>query len=141
MMTEYEIADLAASNTSHLIGLGSMIQTQIASMADGIQQFMTILFGYLAASYFVGASLDKRQVWILSTLYVLWQLWVIIAVVARGIFLALVQNRFMELGGNGSVLGSVPDVLRSSAALLLCAALLASLYFMWSVRHPAAEEA
>ena len=36
-MTEYEIADLAASNTAHLIGLGSMIQVQIGSMTDAIQ--------------------------------------------------------------------------------------------------------
>lgn len=138
-MTEYEIADLAASNTGHLIGLGSMIQVQIGSMTDAIQQFMTVLFSYIAAAYLAGAKMGKRQVWILTSLYVLWQIWMIAAVVSRGIFLSLVQERFIELGGTASVLQDVPVVLRSTSAVLLISALLASLYFMWSVRHPEKE--
>jgi hypothetical protein len=139
-MTEYEIADLAASKIANLIGLGSMIQVQVASIAEAIQQFMTILFGYLAAAYFVGAKLDRRQAWILTSLYILWQLWTISSLATRGVFLGLVQERFVELlGATTTVLGQAPLYLRTGVLFLAVAALLASLYFMWSVRHPQRE--
>ena len=47
-MTEYEIADLAASKAFELQGGVSLFQTQITMIADGIQQYMSILFGYIA---------------------------------------------------------------------------------------------
>ncbi len=135
-MTEYEIADLAASKVFQLQGLASMLQVQIASIGEGIQQFMTILFAYMAAAYFVGAKLDRTQAWIFTTLYILWQAWTIAATMARGVFMALIEARFVELQGSGTALESVPVVLRMSASTLLIAALLASLYFMWTIRHP-----
>ena len=138
-MTEYEIADLAASKVFQLQGLGSMLQVQIGSISDGIQQFMTILFSYMAAAYFVGAKLEKRQVWIFTALYVLWQVWTIAAVVSRGIVLGLIQGRFVEVQGSGTPVDAVPIVLRTMSTTLLVGALLASLYFMWSVRRPKTE--
>jgi hypothetical protein len=91
-MTEYEIADLAASNFSNLIEMVSVIQVQAISITDGILQFMTILFSYIAAAYFVGASLNRGQAWILTSLYLFWQLWTIGVTLARGAMLTALHS-------------------------------------------------
>jgi hypothetical protein len=53
-------------------------------MTDIIQQYMAILFGYIVAAYFIGASLTGRQAWILTTLYAMWQIWMIGVIAGRG---------------------------------------------------------
>jgi len=53
-MTEYEIADLALSKAMQLQGAVSLMQVQMGTMGDGIQLFMSVLFGFLAAAYFIG---------------------------------------------------------------------------------------
>jgi hypothetical protein len=60
-MTEYEIADLAISNQAYIIDMAASFQEQIASRDALTQQFMTVLFAYLAAAYFIGATLSRRQ--------------------------------------------------------------------------------
>jgi hypothetical protein len=130
-MTEYEIADLGVSMTS-------MVQAQLASIGDLIQQFMTVLFGYIAAAYFVGANMRKRQVWIFTSLYTVFQAWAIIGIVYRGVLYGLMQEKLYELRGIGEV-GEMSFLLRVTVAGLLVAALLASLYFMRNVRQPKPE--
>ena len=56
-MTEYEIADLAVSKAMQLQGAVSQVQVQMGMIGDGIQLFMAVLFGFLAAAYFIGARL------------------------------------------------------------------------------------
>jgi len=135
-MTEYEIADLAASNFSNLIEMVSVIQVQAISITDGILQFMTILFSYIAAAYFVGASLNRQQAWILTSLYLFWQLWTIGVTLARGAMLTALQLEFVKELQRGGEIINVTYALRSTAIVLMLAALAASLYFMWSLRQP-----
>jgi hypothetical protein len=71
-MTEYEIADLAASSVFELQGQVSLFQTAVSMISDIVQQYMGILFGYIVAAYFIGASLGRRQVWVFTSLYVMW---------------------------------------------------------------------
>ena len=73
-MTEYEIADLAFSQQFEIQGLGDGMMTMLALIADAITQYMSVLFGYIATAYFVGAKLTRTQLWIFSVLYVFWQL-------------------------------------------------------------------
>ena len=61
-MTEYEIADLAASKAFQLQGVVSLFQTAVTMTTDIIQQYMSILFAYIIAAYFIGANLGRRQV-------------------------------------------------------------------------------
>jgi hypothetical protein len=139
-MTEYEIADLAASKATQLQGLVSLIQVQLASLTEGVQQFMTILFAYLAAAHFVGARMDRIQVWLFTVLYVFWQAWTITSTATRGVVLGELQQRFYQVAEvERQSLGSMPEILRTSVAALLIAALLASLFFMWRVRHTKPE--
>lgn len=135
-MTEYEIADLAAAGASNAIGLTALIQNAIGSFGEAIQQFMTILFAYLAAAYLVGSKLETRQAWIFNTLYVFWQLWTISAVATRGAIVLMLRDRLLALVEINWKLAHTPDVLVVTSVVLLSAALAASLYFMWSVRNP-----
>jgi hypothetical protein len=138
-MTEYEIADLAASKVFELQGGVSLLQAQTAMIADGVQQYMSILFGYIAAAYFIGANLGGRQAWVFTTLYVMWQVWMISAIGARSFLLRLIVEDIQETTDISAALTYVPSALSLAVLSLLVAALFASLYFMWSVRHPKTE--
>ena len=67
-MTEYEIADLAAFKAFELQGMLSLLQVQMGTNGDGIQVFISILFGFPAAAYFIGAGLKRRQILVFSAL-------------------------------------------------------------------------
>jgi len=139
-MTEYEIADLALSKAMQLQGAVSQVQVQQGTIGDGIQLFMAVLFGFLAAAYFIGADLERRQALIFSGLYILWQIWTLAAISARGFLMLELTENVAELRGSSGVLdANLPQFLIVSLMLILPAALYASLYFMWSVRHPRRE--
>jgi hypothetical protein len=138
-MTEYEIADLAASSASKLQGAVSLLQAALTMMTDIIQQYMAILFGYIVAAYFIGASLTRRQASILTTLYAMWQIWMIGVIAGRGYLARLIMERIQDLQGASSAAAGVPLVLTTVSIILLIGALFASLYFMWCVRHPRTE--
>ena len=60
-MTEYEIADLAISRGLEIHALTANYQAMIDSRGVLTQQFMTVLFAYLAAAYFIGATLSRKH--------------------------------------------------------------------------------
>jgi hypothetical protein len=134
-MTEYEIADLAVSTQELFIQQWQLGQGIGERVYDSIQQFGNLLFGYLMVAYFVGAKLTKVQLAILNVLYLIWQF---------RLFLSL-----RILSGNGNILlgemriispeltPDYPSIL--SLYALLTGLILASLYFMWSIRHPKTE--
>jgi len=138
-MTEYEIADLAASRAFEIQGGVSLFQTAVTMLTDLIQQYVNILFAYIIAAYFIGANLGRRQLWVLTSLYVLFQTWMIAAIAGRSYFMGLILENLQELQGSSSALVALPAVLRVTSIALLVAALFASLYFMWSTRHPKTE--
>ena len=139
-MTEYEIADLAASKIMQTQGVFSIIQTQLSFYHDGIELFMTILFAFLAAAYFVGARMDKVQMWIFTVLYTVWQVWTIGSTTVRGAVAGLAFDRLFELAdADRPAIAASSEYLRGSMTFLLIMALLASLYFMWHVRRQKAE--
>jgi hypothetical protein len=142
-MTEYEIADLAISNQAYIIDMAASFQEQIASRDALTQQFMTVLFAYLAAAYFIGATLSRKQAWIFSVLYFVWQAWTIIMHSVRGVGVRITMEKLKELvdfGAQGTALSDImPQIISITQFTLLTAALAASLYFMWDVRHKKTE--
>ena len=144
-MTEYEIADLAFSQQFEIQGLGDGMMTMLALIAEAITQYMSVLFGYIATAYFVGAKLTRTQLWIFSVLYVFWQLLTISMIGFRSGSAALIASRIQDLllrtdaTQHSEFMSSSPAWIGSSLVTLLLLALLASLYFMWSVRRPASE--
>jgi len=139
-MTEYEIADLAASKAMQLQGGASLIQVQMGTVGDGIQLFMSVLFGFLAAAYFIGAQLERRQALIFSALYLMWQIWTLAAIASRSFMMLQLTASFGELsGGQAEFIANIPLTLVVTLMTILPGALFASLFFMWSVRHPKKE--
>jgi hypothetical protein len=138
-MTEYEIADLAISNQAYIIDMAASFQEQIASRDALTQQFMTVLFAYLAAAHFIGATLNRKQAWIFSILYFVWQAWTITLHSVRDLSVRITFDALLELADfrtQGSGLPDfMPQVISITQFTLLVAALAASLYFMWDVRH------
>lgn len=57
-MTEYEIIDA--------------IVTLRSEVAQHSMNFVSVMFGYIIAAYFVGAKLSKFQVSVITVLYLLW---------------------------------------------------------------------
>jgi hypothetical protein len=138
-MTEYEIADLAASKVFEIQGGISLFHTATSMLTDIVLQYMNILFAYIIAAYFIGANLGRRQVWILTTLYVLFQTWMIVTFAARGHMVLKVGEALQELLGPSEVSMVLATALTITSVALLVAALFASLYFMWTVRDPKTE--
>ena len=138
-MTEYEIADLAASKAFEFQGMISLFQTAISMMTDIVLQYMNILFAYMIAAYFIGPNLGRRQVWVLTTLYVLFQTWLIVIIIGRGYLVRKIGEALQELLGPSEVSMVLPMALTMTSVALLVAVLFASLYFMWSIRHPKTE--
>jgi hypothetical protein len=134
-MTEYEIADLAVSTQAIFFQQWEVAQGLGERVFDLMQQFGNLLFGYLIVAYFVGVKLTKVQLAILNVLYLIWQLriFLILSIVGgnAGILLGEMREISPELTPTG------PSLL-PSIALLSCL-ILASLYFMWSIRHPKKE--
>ena len=139
-MTEYEIADLAASKAFELQGALSLFQVQVAAFSDAIQLFMYTLFAFLVAAYFVGAGLNRRQVWIFTGIYTLWQIWTLSIVAGREFLLIKISEDLAKLFDSPPpLLDKLPWVIGTTSLFLLTTTLIASIYFMWSVRHAKTE--
>jgi hypothetical protein len=99
----------------------------VASRDALTQQFMTVLFAYLAAAYFIGATLSRRQASIFSVLYFVWQAWTIIMHSVRGVGVRITLEELKELAdfaAEGTVMLKVmPTVVPIAQFTLLTAAL------------------
>jgi hypothetical protein len=138
-MTEYEIADLALSTQEGLRQHVGLVQEQASLAISSLSVYFSLIFGYLLAAYFVGANLTRAQSVILTLLYL------------SSIFLNRSGFLSIQLGGKNLNMGLMelnpdarPVFLLSDAGIVFTMAvstalIVASLYFMWSVRHPKTE--
>ena len=112
-----------------------VLQGSLDQAVNILEVFGTLLFGYLMVAYFIGAQLTRVQVGILTTLYLFW-------VVRLGIVLNVITI------GSQTIIGELrkisPDLILDIPSgwgpyAILTLLTLASLYFMWSIRHPKTE--
>ena len=134
-MTEYEIADLAVSTQAIFWQQWQVGQGAADRLFDLIQQFGNLLFGYLIVAYFVGAQLTRVQSAILTTLYLVWQFRICLMLYGIGINGRIFFEEMRKI--SPELTPPMPSIL-PVFALLSCLSL-ASLYFMWSIRHPKKE--
>ena len=119
-MTEAEWMDLAVQWSSNAISAFTI--------------YVTFTFAYLTAAFFIGERLTRVQMLITSTLYLFSALCGLLACV----------NGIAFYGAAiGHAPSDMPNYVFSSGEFwltyvpaLLTFGILASLYFMWSVRHP-----
>lgn len=97
--------------------------------------WVSFTFAYLTVAYLVGAKLSRIQLFIVSSLYVI-----------TGTAFALAAVTYCE--SFGALISSYPDFRPTEwwripwtlfTWIILGGGMLASLYFMWDVRHPKAE--
>ena len=138
-MTEFESAQLVYMQAERAGNLMSLIQTQGELIQNDATQFTTLIFGYLLVAYFIGSHLTKVQVVILNTLYIASIGSTVFQMVTGGLTAMGFLERFYEVSENTRELSAMnPDYLFFGVALNI-ALIIASLYFMWSVRHPKTE--
>ena len=124
-MTEYE--------------LGEMLYNTFENLWTSAQMYFTLVSAYLIAIYLVGAKLTTQQNRIVTGLYLLW-------------ILQTIYNQFNTLGSTSAIaeqLYAMNSVLVTSAPamtnmtvysflLVQVMGIVASIYFMWGIRHPRA---
>jgi hypothetical protein len=138
-MTEYEMASLALQKTEVVQVQVQLIQAQAVLVGDTATTYITLLSGYLIVAYLLGGKLSKRDLTILNGLYVTFMFGSILSMsTAHGAGIRQYQ-RLLEMTSEPSI-----DVLWTQESMIislswLTLAALASLYFMWSIRHPKIE--
>jgi len=119
-LTEYEIADLAATWQSTTTPTSALV--------------ITILSGYLIVAWLVGNKLTRAQVVLVNTLFVFFQFSMIAGWAMRW---ALSYKYSMELysidPGFYEAPASIPLIIFGAA---MAVSVIACLKFMWDVRHP-----
>jgi len=118
-VTPYDMADLAQSNFSNSLA--------------AIAIYITLVFAYLAAAYFVGKDLTRTQVSILNALFVTFSIINAFGVAAYtngGVQLAIRSGLTNPANVFAPRLWVAPTV-----AIALLIGILMCLKFMWDLRH------
>lgn len=119
-MSEYEIVEA----TVLFIGLAM----------NAFAVFFTFVSGYLVVAYFIGQHLSRVQLSILNALF-----FVVSGIMGLGSVIFMLRARFyIEMQGMEAILrGASADAAVFVSSAMLVAIVLASYYFMWSIRKNA----
>ena len=106
-------------------------------VSNTVTLYLTTVSAYLLVAYFVGASLDRLQTFIISVLFIVFSL----------SFVAAIQTNLGNMVSIGNELEEIrPDWIRYASTqfnLVLLVVdtcgVLVSLLFMWNIRHPKTE--
>ena len=109
-----------------------------ANAATYIAMLLTLISGYLVVAYLVGTKLSGQQILLVNGLFLLsafWMAFPTFAAYERASFLlSLTSEVYRSPRSAGIHLGPGASVVIFSGAIL------ASLKFMWDVRHPKSPE-
>ena len=125
-MTEYE--------------LGEMMHAQSAQMWQAGQMYFTLVSAYLVVGYLAGSKLTSAQARVITVLYLVWIATIVAGQISAGVTYGRIEAVLFEMGSH-AVAGSnfeTPLTIYSFLAVQL-AGIIASLWFMWSIRHPKEE--
>jgi hypothetical protein len=125
-MTEYEMTDI--------------IMSRYAQMTEQASLYFALVSGYLITAYVVGSRLTRLQVTVINTLYCLWTVGILggyINTVNDTIELEQVIRSVWATTTAGNISDSTSAAY--SFAIVQTIGIIASLVFMWSVRHPRTE--
>lgn len=125
-MSEYEMTDVIMSRFGHM--------TEQASL------YFALVSGYLVTAYFLGARLTKLQVSVVNILFCLWTFGILGGYINTVGDTIQLETAIREIGVS-PVAGKVSDSTFAaySFAVVQLFGILASLVFMWSIRHPKNE--
>lgn len=128
-MTEYE--------------LGEVISNAASNGMTSFTIWLSIASGYLVAAYSAGANLTTIQVLIVNILYFVCSVVfasITIIFVSRGVLLAgMKQELFPDSAIPLGYDNAIAEAAVLGLVLIMVGGILATLYFMWNVRHSKAE--
>jgi hypothetical protein len=109
-----------------------------ANTVTSFTVYITFTFGFLAAAFFVGKQLTRPQAVIVSALYTFAALSAFINVLSDLEFYAAAISHMSDPVSQGGI--NTPEFWRAYMSILLGAGIVASLYFMWSIRRDGEDE-
>ncbi len=109
------------------------------TMSDNAAMYFTLVSAYLATSYVVGRNLSTKQLTIINVLYVVWVLGSINAMYSMLIASNDMYDQLRALGIGTQLRPEQSNMALGGFIFVQVGGLLASLYFMWTVRHPQTE--
>lgn len=110
----------------------AQLSTEILGQAQvSLNLYLTTVSGYLLTAYFIGKDLTRAQCLIITVLFV----------VFAGLNLVATWNYFENAVYFGHTYGEARTSVWAASAVIpvLILGILASLKFMWDVRHPKTE--
>ena len=122
-MTEYE--------------LGEMLYNTYDGLWQGSQMYFTLVSAYLVIAYLVGAKLDKAQNLIVTGLYVVWTVGIIQSQYSTSIQMVGITHQLLSSESTflPAEVGTQTQAGVYTFLIVQVLGLLASLYFMWTVRR------
>ena len=105
--------------------------SQISSDAD---RYFALVSAYLLVAYLAGAKLSKLQLTIINSLFVLWIGGIVLGTISALEATTLIEEKLNALDSDFTVGGSAAGLYNFIAIQI--GGVVASLFFMWSVRHP-----
>ena len=126
-MTEYE--------------MGELLYNTYDTLWETSQMYFTLVSAYLVVAWLVGTKLTRGQYFIVTALYLFWVAGIIQTQVFTGMSTV---NLASSIASQNSVLlreygsGAAMFIGIYSFTVVMVGGVLASLYFMWSIRHPKA---
>jgi hypothetical protein len=117
-----------------------MIQATQATWGNTISLvaiLITLMSGYIVAAYLVGSQLDRPQVVIVNTLYVLLSTFLLISTYNLSIRATEMAAIAIEMSDKRILTPQLWIPMGMISIFSFC--LVASLKFMWDVRHPKTE--
>ena len=109
-----------------------------ANAATYIAMLLTLISGYLIIAYLVGAKLPGQQILIVNGLFLMASFWIAFPAFAayeRAAFLLSLTSETFR-----SPLSAGMYIAPGASVVVFVGAILASLKFMWDVRHPKLPE-
>jgi len=123
-MTEYELTDV--------------VMSRFGLMTDQASLYFALVSGYLIVAWVVGARLSTIQVSVINGLFVVWIVSITQGYVSSASAVVELERAISQLASTSS------DAIDTSSgtyafAIVQIVGLIASLFFMWNVRHPKTE--
>lgn len=116
-LTHYEMLDLAHSH--------------ISNATDDLNRLAAAFTAYLIVSYRAGKELSAFQCAVVTFFFVS-----VVSQAALGAFQEVASAISYWRSAHGDHVGSMAEIFNNAGIFLWCGGLLASLAFMWRVRHP-----
>ena len=117
------------------------LELTLLASANGVTSFsvyITVTFGYLAAAYFTGRNLTTSQALIVSALFIVSALSALLNLLSDNAFYEAALIHAPTLAPKNALVEV--ELWNTYMTILLSAGIIASLYFIWTVRNAKAEE-